>query len=88
MAEPTYQELVDLVASQVLVIAAQAELIEKLTARIAELERRLGADSSNSSRPPSSDSPYTKKVAKTRSSRQRSGRKPGKQPATRECPDR
>ena len=57
MPEPTYQELVDLVASQ-------AELIEKLTARVAELERRLGADSSNSSRPPSSDSPYTKKVAK------------------------
>ena len=80
MSEPTYQELVDLVASQVLVIAAQAELIEKLTARVAELERRLGADSSNSSRPPSSDSPYTKKIAKTRSSRQRSGRKPGKQP--------
>ena len=73
MPEPTYQELVDLVASQ-------AELIEKLTARVAELERRLGADSSNSSRPPSSDSPYTKKVAKARSSRQRSGRKPGKQP--------
>ena len=80
MLEPTYQELVDLVASQALVIAAQAELIEKLTARVAELERRLGADSSNSSRPPSSDSPYTKKIAKTRSSRQRSGRKPGKQP--------
>ena len=80
MSEPTYQELVDLVASQVLVIAAQAELIEKLMARVTELERRLGADSSNSSRPPSSDSPYTKKVAKTRSSRQRSGRKPGKQP--------
>src|SRR5450631_1491018 len=73
MPEPTYRELVDLVA-------AQAELIEKLTARVAELERRLGADSSNSSRPPSSDSPYTKKIAKTRSSRQRSGRKPGKQP--------
>ena len=80
MPEPTYQELVDLVASQALVIAAQAELIEKLTARVAELERRLRADSSNSSRPPSSDSPYTKKVAKTRSSRGRSGRKPGKQP--------
>src|SRR5450755_4613979 len=73
MPEPTYQELVDLVASQ-------AELIEKLTAMVAELERRLGADSSNSSRPPSSDSPCTKKVAKARSSRQRSGRKPGKQP--------
>ena len=80
MAEPTYQELVELVASQVLVIAAQAELIEKLTARVAELERRLGADSSNSSRPPSSDSPFTKKPAKARSSRQVTGRKPGKQP--------
>ncbi len=79
MTEPTYQELVELVASQALVIAAQAELIEKLTARVAELERRLGADSSNSSRPPSSDSPFTKKPAKARSSRRSSGRKPGKQ---------
>ncbi len=79
MPEPTYQELVELVASQALVIAAQAELIEKLTARVAELERRLGADSSNSSRPPSSDSPFTKKPAKARSSRRSSGRKPGKQ---------
>ena len=79
MPEPTYQELVELVASQALVIAAQAELIEKLTARVAELERRLGSDSSNSSRPPSSDSPFTKKPAKARSSRRSSGRKPWKQ---------
>ncbi|MGO4128358.1 DUF6444 domain-containing protein, partial [Inquilinus sp. YAF38] len=28
-----------------------------LTARVAELERRLGLDSSNSSKPPSSDGP-------------------------------
>src|SRR5437879_6560959 len=48
--------------------------------RIAELEQRLGQDSSNSSRPPSSDVPWTKKPAKQRSSRVRSGRKPGKQP--------
>jgi len=61
-------------------VAAQAELIERLTARVAELERRLGADSSNSSRPPSSDPPWSKKPAKPRSSRERSGRKPGKQP--------
>jgi len=66
------------------VVAAQATQIEALTgqvgeqrARIAELERQLGADSSNSSRPPSSDSPY-RKPAK-RSSRRASGRKPGKQ---------
>lgn len=55
------------------VVAAQAE-------RITELERRLSADSSNSSRPPSSDEPWDKKAAKKRSSRGRSGRKPGKQP--------
>jgi transposase len=55
------------------VVAAQAE-------RITELERRLAADSSNSSRPPSSDTPWEKKPAKKRSSRGRSGRKPGKQP--------
>jgi len=61
-------------------VAAQAELIERLTARVAELERRLGADSSKSSRPPSSDPPWSKKPAKPRSSRERSGRKPGKQP--------
>jgi transposase len=48
--------------------------------RIAELERQASADSSNSSRPPSSDSAWDKKPAKKRSSRDRVGRKPGKQP--------
>src|SRR6266542_109865 len=50
--------------------------------RVAQLERQAGRDSSNSSRPPSSDSPYTKKPRKAtdRSLRGRSGRKPGKQP--------
>ncbi|MGH8962487.1 MAG: IS66 family transposase [Jatrophihabitantaceae bacterium] len=52
-----------------------AELIK----RVEELERRLGSDSSNSSRPPSADAPWAKKQAKKRSSRGRSGRKPGKQ---------
>lgn len=52
----------------------------QLAERVAELERRLGADSSNSSRPPSSDAPWAKKPAGKRSSRTRSGRKPGKQP--------
>jgi len=61
-------------------VTVQAELIERLTARVAELERRLGADSSNSSRPPSSDPPWNKTPAKQRSSRGQSGRKPGKQP--------
>lgn len=51
-----------------------------VTARVAELDRRLASDSSNSSRPPSSDAPWSKRPAKKRSSRTRSGRKPGKQP--------
>jgi transposase len=50
-----------------------------LTQRVVELERQLSADSSNSSRPPSSDAPWAKKPAEKRSSRTRSGRKPGKQ---------
>lgn len=48
--------------------------------RIAELERRLGASSATSSRPPSSDPPWAKNPAPKRSSRTRSGRNPGKQP--------
>jgi transposase len=55
-------------------------MVAVLTERVAELERRLSADSSNSSRPPSSDAPWDKKPARKRSSRTRSGRKPGKQP--------
>jgi transposase len=61
-------------------VLAQANTIEALTQRVAELERQVAADSSNSSRPPSSDAPWAKQPAKKRSSRTRSGRKPGKQP--------
>ena len=62
----------------VALVRAQAELIETLTARVAELERRLDANSSTSSKPPSSDSPYRKPPR--RSTRKASGRRPGKQP--------
>jgi transposase len=50
--------------------------------RVAQLERQAGRDSSTSGKPPSSDSPYTKRsrTATDRSLRGRSGRKPGKQP--------
>ena len=58
--------------------AAEAR-IAALSERVAQMERRLGKDSSTSSRPPSSDSPYKKKP-RDRSLRGRSGRKPGKQP--------
>ena len=59
--------------------AEQARLIATLQARVAELERRLGRDSSNSSKPPSSDG-----LAKaTRPARGGGGRRrPGKQPGT------
>lgn len=61
--------------------AARAQIVV-LAGRVEELERRLGKDSSNSSKPPSSDSPYTKKP-RDRSLRGRSGRGRGKQPGAR-----
>src|SRR6266511_3988983 len=61
-------------------LAAAEARIGVLTERVAGLERRLGRDSSTSSKPPSSDSPYTKK-SRDRSLRGRSGRRPGKQPS-------
>ena len=61
-------------------IKTQAVLIERLRDEVAELKRQIDADSSNSSRPPSSDAPWSKKPAKPRSLRTASGRKPGKQP--------
>ena len=67
---PSYDELTALVASQATLIAA-------LQAEVAELKRQLGQNSQNSSRPPSSDSPFTKPAPK--SLRRRSGRKPGGQ---------
>ena len=51
--------------------------VGRLTARVGELERQAGKDSSTSSRPPSSDSPYKKGAG--RSLRERGKRRPGKQ---------
>jgi transposase len=70
VSKPTYDELASLVASQ-------AAEIERLKTRIAELEARLGSNSQNSSKPPSSDV-FDKPAPK--SLRRRSGRKPGGQP--------
>ncbi len=53
--------------------------VERLSPRVGELERQAGKDSSTSSRPPSSDSPYKKRGA-GRSLRERGKRRPGKQP--------
>ena len=56
-------------------IAELTAKVEKLTARVAELEARLRQNSSNSSRPPSSDVPGIPRPGK-----KSTGRKPGSQP--------
>jgi len=58
-------------------LTEQAKAIEKLSIEIVELRARLGMNSRNSSKPPSSDG-YEKPAPKSR--RVRSGKKPGKQP--------
>jgi transposase/uncharacterized coiled-coil protein SlyX len=60
--------------------AEQARLIVTLQARLAKLERRLGEDSSNSSKPPSSDGLRKPARAEGRADEQTQGRRPGKQP--------
>jgi hypothetical protein len=72
---PSYEELAALVVG----LTSQ---LERAQARIAELEARLGRDSTNSSSPPSADSIAAKaKRRADRSSRERSkDRKPGGQP--------
>lgn len=56
-------------------------LVEQLRGEVAELRRRLDQDSSNSSRPPSSDSPYGRPKPKSSGMPTGDGprRKPGKQ---------
>jgi len=66
------------VAEQTAIIEGQTAAIEQMHERIQELEARLAKDSHNSSRPPSSDSPFKKPPPRSR--RQPSGRKPGGQP--------
>jgi transposase len=68
--EPTREELIALVA------ALRAE-IAALKARLAELDRRLGLNSANSGKPPSSDG--LKKPPRTRSLREPSDKPPGGQ---------
>jgi transposase len=69
-SRPSYEELA----------AENAQLramIEALRAEVAELAARLGRNSTNSSRPPSSDAPFDKPAPK--SLRGKGGRKPGGQ---------
>jgi transposase len=60
--------------------AEQARLIATLQVRLAELEHRLGKDSSNSSKPPSSDGLGKPARAERRDAEQTEARRPGEQP--------
>ena len=72
-SEPSREELIALVAAQAAEIAA-------LKARLAELERRLGLNSSNSGKPPSSDGlKKPPRAARTKSLRGPSNRPSGGQ---------
>jgi transposase len=61
--------------AEVAKIPAMQKYIETLEKRIAELERRLGVNSQNSSQPPSSDPPGTAVVVPQRRRRKRGARK-------------
>lgn len=74
---PSYEELEALVASQAALIGELRLEVTELRAEVAELRGRLGQNSRNSSKPPSSDG-YEKPSPK--SLRRPSGRKPGGQP--------
>ena len=67
----------DLIALLLAQKARHAAEMAAMQARIAELERRLGLNSSNSGKPPSSDG--LKKPVRVSSLRERSGKKPGGQ---------
>jgi transposase len=60
-------------------IGLQAEQIRALTARVAELEAKLGKDSTNSSLPPSAAHPHAKPPRSKPKARRRPGGQPGHQ---------
>ena len=69
---------VEIIVFQQAQIDTLRELVASQAGRIGELERRLGLNSTNSGKPPSSDGP--RKPPRTTSLRETSARKPGGQP--------
>jgi transposase len=74
---PSYEDLAAENAELRTAVSELREMVEELRAENAELKRQLGLNSQNSSKPPSSDSPFVKPAP--RSLRRKSGRKPGGQ---------
>ncbi len=66
LEQPSYEELAAQVAELKAVVAEQSALIGALRAEVAALRRQAGRDSSNSSQPPSQDSPAAEAKAKAR----------------------
>lgn len=83
MTRPGLTETVEGLLALIGELRRRNELLEQentvLRARVLELERRLGLDSSTSGKPPSSDGPGGP-VRRTRSLRERGGKPPGGQP--------
>lgn len=80
-----YEAGPDAVVSLVQSLIANFEAqVQALNERVRELEIRLGKDSHNSHKPPSSDEP-TFRRGRRKSLRQRSGKKPGGQPGHTGC---
>jgi transposase len=78
--EAAHGDVVSLLAAKDAEIAALAARVSELEGLVAALQAQRGRDSANSGKPPSSDSPFTKKPAAKRSVRTRSGKPQGKQP--------
>jgi transposase len=76
---PSYEELEAQIAARDARIAVLETQLAELRAVVAELQARLGQNSRNSSKPPSSDGYRKAPVKNNRSLRRRSGRKPGGQ---------
>jgi hypothetical protein len=69
---PSYEDLVAENAELREVVGELSAVVTELRAEVAELRRQLGQNSRNSSKPPSSDSPFVKPAPK--SLRRKSGR--------------
>lgn len=64
-------------------IAELTKLVEQLTAKVADLERQLGQNSSNSDKPPSSDPPQRPPRKKRGTGKRKPGGQPGHEGKTR-----